>query len=262
MLDESVRKAILRLKEAGNGIRAIAKALKVSRKAVRVILRKGTPVVPVISRAEKAEPYRDRIIEEFAECKGNLVRVHEELVAKGLDISYQGLTAFCRRHGLFKQPAPPVGEYPHRPGQEMEHDTSSHHPSIAGILQKAETSTLVLPYSRMLFFQHYPTFNRFYCKVFFTDAAIYLEGCCAECIIDNTHIIVHSGSGSRMVPVPEMAAFAERFGFQFRAHEIGDCDRKGQVERAHHFIDTNFLAGRKFKDFEDLNRQAIAFCDT
>ena len=31
--------------------------------------------------AEKAEPYRQQILELFDRCKGNLVRVHEELVA-------------------------------------------------------------------------------------------------------------------------------------------------------------------------------------
>jgi len=31
--------------------------------------------------------------------------------------------------------------------------------------------------------------------------------------------------------VPEMAAFADRFGFRFEAHRIGDADRSGRVER-------------------------------
>ena len=37
---------------------------------------------------EKAEPYRQQILELFAQCKGNLVRVHEELVAGGAELSY------------------------------------------------------------------------------------------------------------------------------------------------------------------------------
>lgn len=221
----------------------------------------GTTQVPEIVRPEIAEPFRDQILEQFAECKGNLVRVHEELVGQGLDLSYPGLTAFCRRHGLFKEPAPPVGEYTFPPGKEMQQDTSPHQANIAARLEKVETSTLVLPYSHLLFFQHYPTFNRFYCKLFFTDAVTYLEGSCDEAMVDNTHVIVHHGSGARMVPVPEMAAFAAHLGFEFRAHEIGDSNRKAQVERAHYFIETNFLAGRRFKDFGDLNRQAVDFCN-
>jgi len=80
-------------------------------------------------------------------------------------------------------------------------------------------------------------------------------------MIDNTHVVVASGPGARMVPAPEMAAFAERFGFVFRAHEKGDANRSARVERPFHFIEHNFLAGRRFADLADLNAQARAFCD-
>jgi hypothetical protein len=80
-------------------------------------------------------------------------------------------------------------------------------------------------------------------------------------MIDNTHVVVASGAGARMVPAPEMAAFAERFGFVFRAHEKGDANRSARVERPFHFIEHNFLAGRTFADLADLNTQARAFCD-
>jgi len=65
-------------------------------------------------------------------------------------------------------------------------------------------------------------------------------------MIDNTHVVVLRGTGSQMVPVAEMAAFAERFGFRFQAHERGDANRSGRVERPFHFIENNFLAGRAF----------------
>ncbi len=55
--------------------------------------------------------------------------------------------------------------------------------------------------------------TRFTCKVFLTDALEYVTGACATCMIDNTHVVVASGTGARMVPAPEMAAFAERFHF-------------------------------------------------
>jgi hypothetical protein len=80
-------------------------------------------------------------------------------------------------------------------------------------------------------------------------------------MIDNTHVVVAAGTGARMVPAPEMAAFAERFGFVFRAHEKGDANRSARVERPFHFVEHNFLAGRTFTDLADLNGQARAFCD-
>ena len=47
----------------------------------------------------------------------------------------------------------------------------------------------------------------------------------------NTHVVVLRGSGRDMVPVPEMAAFGERFGFEFVAHAIGNANRSARVER-------------------------------
>lgn len=261
MLDESTRVAILRLHEAGHGTRAIARALGISRGAVKDVLAAGTADVPAIVRAEKAEPYRELILELVPRCKDNLVRVHEELVAAGAQLSYPALTAYCRRHGIGHEPPEPTGQYHFEPGEESQHDTSPHEPIIGGRARRAQTASMVLCYSRMLFFQLYPRFTRFECKVFLTEAALYFEGSCKHWMIDNTHLVVLSGTGRDMVPVPEMAAFAERFGAVFIAHEKGDANRSARVERPFDYIENNFLAGREFSDWAHLNREARAWCD-
>jgi len=261
MLDHTTRAAVLTLKSRGQGVRQIARALRISRGAVRKVLSSGTPSVPHLDRASKAQPHKDEIIELLAQCKGNLVRVHEELVAQGVCLSYPALTAFCRRHSIGHEPPRPAGHYDFGPGQEMQHDTSPHRAKIDGAEQRVETASLVLCYSRMLFFQCYPAFNRFECKVFLTEALSYFQGAASVCMIDNTHVVVASGTGRDMVPAPEMAAFADRFGFTFQAHEKGDANRSARVERPFRFIEGNFLAGRSFADFDDLNSQAMGFCD-
>jgi len=217
--------------------------------------------VPPLERSSRAEPHRDRIAELALECKGNLVRVHEELTAEGVSLSYPALTAFCRRHSIGREPPRPAGRYEFAAGQEMQHDTSPHRAVIAGAEQRIETASLVLCYSRMLFFQCYPRFSRFHCKLFLTDALEYLRGVACVCMIDNTHLVVASGTGREMVPAPEMAAFADRFGFVFRAHEKGDANRSARVERPFRYIEGNFLAGRTFSDYADLNARARDFCD-
>jgi hypothetical protein len=58
-----------------------------------------------------------------------------------------------------------------------------------------------------------------------------------------------------------MAAFAQRFGGAFAAHEKGDANRSAHVERAFDFIDNNFLAGRHFTDWTHLNQEARAWCE-
>ncbi len=261
MLDESTRVAILRLRSAGHGSREIARMVGVSRGGVKKVLKQGRAEVPPVERAEKAEPHREQIVELHGSCKGNLVRVHEELAGLGVHLSYPALTAFCRRHRIGYTPEAPAGQYVFTPGEEMQHDTSPHKARIGGVLRPVVTASLVLCFSRMLFAQMLARFTRFECKVFLTDALVYFGGACGRGMIDNTHVLVLSGSGRDMVPVPEMAVFGERYGFEWRAHAIGDANRSARVERPFDYIDKNFLAGRSFTDWDDLNQQLRAWCD-
>jgi hypothetical protein len=189
------------------------------------------------------------------------VRVHEELQVSGAALSYQALTGFCRRQGIGQTPVVPAGQYHFEPGVEMQHDTSPHEVEVGGRKYKAQTASAVLCYSRMLFFQINPTFQRFDCKVFLTDAVRYTNGAPERVMIDNTHVVVLRGTGRDMLPVPEMEAFGDRLGFRFVAHERGDANRSARVERPFWFIENNFLAGRTFASWEELNRQARQWCD-
>jgi len=144
--------------------------LGISRLTVRKVVRSNSTDVPEIARAGKAEPYRQRIRELFSGCKENLVRVHEELTAEGAALSYPALTAFCRKQGIGQAPVVAAGQYHFEPGEEMQHDTSPHEVELAGKKRKVQTAFGVLCYSRMLFFQCYPAFQRFDCKTFLTDA--------------------------------------------------------------------------------------------
>lgn len=262
MLSQAQRTAILELHAQGIGKREIARVLNVSRLTVRKVLRSNSTKVPTIARAEKAEPYRQQILELLHRYKGNLARVQEELAASGASFSYQTLTAFCRRHGIGQPPVVAAGRYDFLPGEEMQHDTSPHEVMLGGKKRKVQTASAVLCYSRMLFFQLYPTFQRFDCKVFLTEALRYFGGAPRQRVmIDNTHVVVLHGTGREMVPVPEMAAFAERFGFRFEAHERGDANRSGRVERPFHFVENHFLVGRSFASWQDLNQQARQWCE-
>src|SRR5580658_3495121 len=261
MLNQAQRTAILELSAKGVSKHEIARVLQLSRPTVRKVLRSNSTQVPEIPRPEKAEPYRQLILDLFPACKGNLVRVHEELSASGAELSYPALTAFCRRQGIGQTPIVPAGQYHFDPGVEMQHDTSPHQVEVAGKKYKAQTASAVLCYSHLLFFQINPTFQRFDCKVFLTDAVRYMGGVVERVMIDNTHVVVLRGTGKDMIPVPEMEAFGERFGFRFVAHERGDANRSARVERPFHFIENNFLAGRTFGSWDELNHQARQWCD-
>jgi transposase len=262
MLDEATRTAILKLHEQGHGSRTIAQALQVARASVRRVIHSGERAVPTLMRGELAEAWREQILELHARFQGHWGRVHEELLRSGATLSYPALTAFCRKHRIGSAPPEPAGHYEFAAGAEMQHDTSPHQAQIGGVLCRVQTASVVLCYSRMIFFQMYPRFTRFECKAFLTQALRYFNGAAATCMVDNSNVVVAAGSGATMIPAPEMAAFAERYGFVFIAHEKGDANRSARVEAPFHRIERGFLAGATFTDWQHLNSQALACCES
>jgi transposase len=261
MLDQETRAVILRLKQEGQGILPIAQVLNVSRNTVRKVLEEGHPEVPDFARTSSVEAHRERIEELIAGCEGNLVRVQEELEADGITMAYSTLTRFCREQELLRKPKQRSGRYHFEPGEEMQHDTSPHRVMVGGKKILLQCASVVLCFSRMLFAQVYPTFNRFYCKVFLTEAIkTFFRGSAIRCMVDNTNVVIASGTGKNAIPAPEMKAFGDRFGFEFVAHEIGDANRSARVERPFHYIEHNFYPGRIFADLDDLNRQLADWC--
>ena len=262
MLDEDTRTAILRLHVQGHGSRKISRALGIARDSVRRIIRSGSATVPPLLRKERAEAWRDEILELYTRYEGHLGRVHDALSDLGVTISYPALTAFCRRHGIGHTPPPPAGHYLFSAGEEMQHATSPHRANIAGTETRVQTASLVLCYSRMIFFQHYPRFTRFECKAFLAAGIDYFHGSASRCMVDNSNVVVAAGTGAMMIPAPEMAAFAARYGFVFIAHEKGDANRSARVEAPFHRIETAFLTGETFADWRALNARARATCET
>ena len=258
MIPIEIRNGVKLLRAQGQSLREISRLLKLSRNAVRRILREKdggrAPSAPcdaaVLARLEEA----------FKRAGGNGVRVQELLASEiGFKVPYSTLTRWIREAEL-RDPPKRSGEYQQGPGEEMQHDTSPHRVVLSGKPVSAQCAALTLAYSRRLFFQYYPRFTRFEAKQFLLEAVRFNDGSCPLCIIDNTSVLVVAGSGPEAVIAPEMIALARSLGFGFRAHHIGHADRKGRIERPFSWIEGNFLAGRSFVDFDDLNRQALSWC--
>lgn len=259
MIPEQDRQAILTLHAKGIGIRKIRDLLGRSRKTIRRVIQ-GVKV----HRPDKLSQYEalmPLVAEQLQLCRGNAVRVWENLENDyGVAIPYSSLTDMIRKGGLRADKVQRSGEYDFLPGQECQHDTSPHRVHIGDKTVTAQCAGCALAYSRKLFVQYYPNFTRFEAKVFLTEAFSFFEGVCPSCIIDNTSVIVAHGSGANADIAPEMEAFGNFYGVTFRAHEIGHADRKPIIERDFAYVEGNFLAGRSFGDWHDLNQQARQWC--
>jgi transposase len=261
MIAEELRQAIRVLKDQGRPLREISRALKVSRNTVRRVLRE---------RERPETPTEDPRIQEivallpdlYRDCKGNAVRIGEVLKdTHRVEIAYSTLTRLIREHTDLRTPKKRSGTYTFGPGEEMQHDTSPHHLLLGGKRVKAQCASLILAYCRMLFIAYYPRFTRFEAKAFLAAALQFFDGAARRCVIDNTSVILAGGSGPNALIAPEMEAFGELFGFEFKAHAINHSDRKGRIERPFSYVENNFLAGRTFTDWTDLNAQARAWCE-
>ena len=260
MIAPDIRTAILALKAKGTPIRKIARLLKVSRNSVRQAIRRPPPPQGVAAPAIPTHlltPLR----EIFVRCEGNVVRVQEVLEAEhAITTPYSTLTRWVREADL-RAPKQRSGRYHFGMGEEMQFDTSPHRLQLNDHAVKAQCACLVLAYSRRLFIRYFPCFTRFEAKAFLREALCFMDGSAARCLVDNSNVVVASGSGAEAVMAPEMAAFGQIFGFEFIAHAVGDANRSARVERPFYFVEKNFLPGRRFSDWDDLNAQARTWCE-
>jgi hypothetical protein len=240
----------------------IAKTLGLSRNAVRKVIRSGQAEVPGFEREELLTGSLELVRALYDDCRGNLVRVGEKLTDAGIEVGYSTLTSFCRRHEIGTAPKQAFGTYHFAPGEEMQHDTSPHTVLIGGKTVSVQCASLVMCYSRDLYAQVYRRWSRFECRLFLSEAIVHFGGAARRCVVDNLTVIIAHGVGKEAVPAPEMRALATRFGFAFMAHEPGDKNRSGRVERPFHYIENNFYPGRTFESLDDLNHQLRAWCET
>lgn len=264
MHEPPIANMVRQLLQAGKSIREIGRILKVSRNTVRKWSREEAILDGTVFKNEKKQELVELVQSLLQACRGNLVRVHEVMINEHhQNLAYSSLTHLVRQYQLKETGKKQrFGEYIFEPGVEMQHDTSPHQVLINGQSVKAQCASLVFGFSRKLFIQYYPCFTRFEAKTFLREALLFMGGSCRQCIIDNTSVILAAGAGADAVIAPEMLFFSRVFGFTFVAHAVGDANRKGKCERQFYYGETNFLAGRAFKDWQDLNQQARLWCET
>jgi transposase len=227
MTPTEIRTAVRTLHAQGKSRREIGRLLALSRNTVRRILRAGED--PARPEPPGDEATLAKLKSAFERARGNAVRIRELLADDGIAVTYSTLTRWLREAGLRGAPRR-AGEYQFLPDQEMQHDTSPHRVILAGKTVTAQCAGLVLAYSRRLFIQYYPRFTRFEAKAFLLEATRFMAGVCPVCIIDNSSVLVAAGAGAEAVIAPEMLAFARTLGFRFRAHRVGNPERKGRIE--------------------------------
>lgn len=267
-LAADIQAAARALNRRGLSIRAVAKALHVSRNAVRTALRDETASQPAGPRPPEiaAEHPRLEIFVRllFKECDGFAQRVQECLEEQhGITMGYSTLTRYLRSLGL-RQPRrgrKVSGEIITGPGVEGQLDTSPVRVRLGRETFKLHMAHLILGFSRHRYMEFFARWTRFHAMVFIVHALLWFKGLPRRMSIDNGREIIILGSGVNGVVAPEMERFAKRLGFEFVAIELEHKDRQGKVEKAHQYGQTNFMINRPARNLADLNAQARQWCE-
>jgi len=147
------------------------------------------------------------------------------------------------------------------PGEQAQVDWGHFGKLRVGLAEHALMAfVMVLSYSRMLFLRFFlgarmPSFLRGHQAAF---AA--LGGCPRVALYDNLKSAVLERSGDAIRFHPTLLAFAAHYRYEPRPVAQARGNEKGRVERAIRYVRTAFFAARKWRDLDDLNRQADVFC--
>ena len=252
-----IRQSVRTLQAQGHSLREIGRLLRLSRNTVRRILR-ATPPVP----AAPCPP-----ADAGAGCKppsnGHAATSYGcsscSPMSTDLNVAYSTLTRWVRQAGL-RTPPQRAGEYNFAPGEEMQHDTSPHRVSIGGQARhrpvRRPGAGVFAPAVRALLSALHPLRGQ---ALPARGGPLHGRHCAAlrhrqyqrDARRRRRRGRRHRPGDGRLRPHP---------GLQLRAHRVGHPDRKGRIERPFAWVETNFLPGRSFRDFEDLNRQALMWC--
>ena len=240
-------------------IRGTKRLTGINRKSIRRQIERMANPVPtapaVRMRKSKLDPYKPKVGYLVKEKKLTAVRVLEEIQELGYTGGYSILKDHIRtvrpRHKT--TPRPPID---HPPGYEGQMDWSPHKTVMGGRIQVVHTGSIVLCYSRWLYFGHFPDQTLGNVIRLHENAFKELGAVPETMTYDNmTTVGRHVGPGKVWIN-PQFMRFADEYGFKVVILPPGAKERHGMVERPFHYIENNFLAGREFVDLADINEQA------
>ena len=219
--------------------------------------------------APPARPQRSSRIDTYVPFILGTLRRYPDLLASRLfqmckERGYRGSPDHFRHMVARHRPRRRVEAY-HRmtalPGEHGQVDWAHFGKIKVG---RAEHSLLafvcVLSYSRQIFLRFYldqriENFLRGHVAAFETFA-----GLPRVLIYDNLKSAVLDRRGDAILFNPRLVDFAKHYRFEIRPAAVARGNEKGRVERAIGYARTSFWPARRWRDLDDLNAQALAWC--
>ena len=258
----------------GKSIKAIARALQLSRKVVRKVLRSEATdfrYVREVQPRPKLGHWRstlDGLLAENAERPARerltLIRVFETLRERGYEGGYDAVRRYARGWRRDHDADQSQAYVPLRfaPGEAYQFDWSHEIVVLAGVTTRVKVAHFRLCHSRMPFIRAYPREGQEMLFDAHAQAFAFFRGACTRGIYDNMKTAVDT------IFVGKDRAFNRRF-VQMCAHYLveptactpGAGWEKGQVENQVGNIRERFFTPRlKFRSYQELNAWLVDRC--
>lgn len=256
---------IRQLRDQGMSISAIARKLNLDRKTVRAKLREPAPkpYTRAAPRPSILDPYKPYIEARLKEYDLSAVRLMDEIRPMGYEGRYSILKQFVA--GVRKkQVLSAVVRFETKPGGQGQVDWADFGKvTLDGEEHKLTVFIMVLGYSRMRYAEFTidtSTPALIQCHL---NAFRYFGGHTREILYDNMKQVVQERRErpDQVKWNPLFEDFAKHHGFLPRLCKPYHARTKGKVENTVRFLRGNFFEGRTFESLQDLNSQAMEWCN-
>lgn len=263
MISKDVEARIQRLYHAERWrIGTIARQLGLHHSTVRrVLARAGVPAALSLARPSMIDPYLPlvrEILEKYPDLRAS--RLYDMMRARG----YPGRPDHFRHLIALHRPRRPAEAYLRLrtlAAEQAQVDWGSFGMLRVGRAERRLSAfVIVLSYSRAIFVRFFldQRMPSFLCG--HVDAFTHFGGCPRILLYDNLKSAVLERDGEAIRFHPELLALASHYRFEARPVAPARGNEKGRVERAIQYIRHAFFAARPYRDLDDLNAQALAWC--
>jgi len=242
-------------------IGTIAAQLRVHHGTVRrVLAQAGVPVVKT-ARASIVEPYRAFIVETLTKYPTlRASRLYHMVRERG----YPGAPDHFRAIIARERPRPAAEAYLRLrtlPGEQAQVDWAHFGKLTIGRGERPLMAfVMVLSYSRHLFLRFYLGAAMSYFIRGHVEAFASFNAVPRVVLYDNLKSAVLERVNDAIRFHPTLLELAAHYRYEPRPVAPGRGNEKGRVERAIRFARDAFFAARSFRDLDDLNAQAAAWC--
>ena len=261
MLDMEEWMDIKGMKREGHSIREISRRTGRSRNTVRKVLRHKAPEKK--KRRQKVsilDDYKAFLKSRYGETGISAVRLLEDITAMG----YRGSVDTVRRYLKTideeeTQSSKATVRFETPPGRQAQVDWAEigQMPDDLGLMKKVYAFVMVLGFSRMIYIEFTRSMKLDVLMSCHKRAFDYFGGTTQEILYDNMAQVRLPGGKLN----PKMLDFGSHYGITIKTHRPYRPRTKGKVERAVLYVKDNFIKGREFSDFEDLQARGRSWMD-